>query len=76
MAQIIDFVRPDYAFDSEVTALVVAAYDPAIFGFHDKGQSAAVREIIAKRNIKLAAAGERDPDKLCDAALASFGISR
>jgi hypothetical protein len=76
MAQMIDFVCPDYAFDSEVTALVVAAYDRAIFGLHDKGQSAAVREIIAKRIIKLAAAGERDPDKLCHAALESFGISR
>ena len=74
MAQIIDFVRPNYAFDSEVAAVLVAAYDRAIFGLHDKGQSVAVREVIAKRIIKLAAAGERNPDKLCQDALMSFGI--
>ena len=76
MAQIIEFVRPEYAFDSEVAAVLVAAYDQAIFGLHDKGQRGVIREVVAKRIIELAAAGERDPNKLSQGALASFGISR
>jgi hypothetical protein len=76
MAQILESVRRDYAFDTEVTAILVAAYDKATFGLHDKGQPGVTREIIAKRIIELAATGERDPDKLSEAALASFEIVR
>ena len=76
MAQIIESVRPEYVFDSECAALLGAAYDQAIFGLHDKGQPDAICEVIAKRIIELAAAGERNPDKLSQGALASFGISR
>jgi hypothetical protein len=76
MVQILKFVLRDYAFDTEATAALVAAYDKAAFGLHDKGQPRVTREIIAKRIIELAAAGERDPDKLSEAALASLGIVR
>ena len=37
------------------------------------GQPAPVREMIAKHIIYLAAGGERDPDKLCEGALARLG---
>ena len=52
-------------FDPETIAVLTAAYQNAI-----KGQSAAVREIIAKHIIALASEGERDPHKLCEGALA------
>jgi hypothetical protein len=75
VAEIIEFVRPDYVFDSEAAAVIVAAYDQAILSLDNKGQCAAAREVVAKCIIKLAAVGERNPDELCRAALASFGIS-
>jgi hypothetical protein len=76
MAQILEFVRPHYGFDNEVAAVLVAAYDKAVFSLEDKGQPGLVREIIAKRIIALAAAGERNSDKLCETALVSLGITR
>ena len=36
----------------------------------------ATSEIIAKRIIAIARTGERDPDRLCDSALASIGLSK
>ena len=74
MAQVLQFVPPECAFDSEVAAVLLAAYDKAILSLHDKGQPSLVREIIAKRIIEIGAGGERDPDKLCEAALARLGI--
>jgi hypothetical protein len=40
----------------------------------DWGQPETINEIIAKRIIKLASKGERDPDRLCEQALKSFGF--
>ena len=74
MAQVLQFVPPACAFDSEVAAVLLAAYDKAILGLNDKGQPSLVREIIAKRIIEIGAGGERDPDKLCETALARLGI--
>jgi hypothetical protein len=75
MAQILQFIGPGVTLDADATALVSAAYDQAIRALHDKGQPALVREIIAKRIIALAQRGERNPEKLCMAALAEFGIA-
>lgn len=74
MAQILHFIRPDNAFDPETTALLSAAYDKAIAALHDRGQPEIVREIIAKRIIALASKGERDPERLCAAALTAIGL--
>jgi hypothetical protein len=52
------------------------AFDKAIHGLHDQGQPEIVREIVAKRIIALATRGERDPDRLCDSALAALRITR
>jgi hypothetical protein len=76
MAKILPFQPSSSAFDAETTARVVAAYDKAIIGLHDKGQPEVVREVMARRIIALAAAGERDVEKLCSAALNGFGITR
>ena len=52
------------------------AFDKARQMLHDRGQPDIVNEIIARRIIELAEAGEHDPDRLCERALATFGIDR
>ena len=46
------------------------------WAFSDTGQPALVREIIAKRIIKAAKKGERDPVRLRAAGLAALGYDR
>jgi len=53
-----------------------AAFDRARKLLHDRGRPGVVLEIIATRIIAIAAAGERDPDQMCQQALATFGIDR
>lgn len=48
----------------------------AIASLHDIGQPELVREVIARRIIKAAQKGERDPAKLCAVALAAFNSDR
>jgi hypothetical protein len=52
------------------------AFDAACKGLQDGGQPDLVREIIAKRIIKAAMKGERDPVRLRDAGLAALGYDR
>ena len=75
-AAILDFVRPEYAFDAEVVAVLVRAYETAIASLHDGGQPAIVREIIARRIIEAAKKGERDPERLCKVALVALKNTR
>ena len=72
MAQILQFIRPEKVFDWETTALLAAAYERAISGLRACGQPEVMREIVARRIIALAAKGERDPERLYDAALAGL----
>jgi hypothetical protein len=81
MANILRFRLPaqvfqfsDRAFDAETTALICQAFDKTCRALHDRGQPESVKEIIAKRVIEIAGRGERDPDKMCEAALASLGV--
>jgi hypothetical protein len=74
MAQILNFVRPENAFDPETLGILSAAYEKAIAALHDRGQPEIVREIIAKRIIALAGKGVRDPDRLAQAALTAIGL--
>jgi hypothetical protein len=67
------------AFDPDVAAILVAAYNKALADLADadladKGQPDLVQETIAKRIIALATEGERDRNKLCAAALQSLGV--
>ena len=62
------------AFDPELTHAMGEAYDCAFRALHDRGQPAVVHEVIAKRIIEIAKTGERDPNKLCERALQTFGI--
>ena len=62
----IELVPPPVTmFDSEAIAVLAVAYKKAI-----EGQALAIHETIAKRIIELASEGERDPDRLCQGALA------
>jgi hypothetical protein len=70
MGQVLQFLRSERAFDSETTAVLVAAYEKAIAEIENKHQPAIMREVAARRIIALALKGERDPDRLYAAALA------
>jgi hypothetical protein len=61
-------VRSQSDFDDEATRLMGEAFD----GVCRDGLPALLREIIAKRIIKAAMKGERDPVHLRDAGLAAF----
>ncbi len=52
------------------------AYGKACRMLHDKGQPALVQEVIARRIVEIAKAGERDPNKICDRVLADLGLQR
>jgi hypothetical protein len=60
------------AFDPETIDVLARAYDKARKSLH-KGQPEIVQVIIAERIIAEAKYGERDPDKLCKAALSALG---
>ena len=73
----VQFVRLESCFDPELVATLIAAYDKAVASLHDNGQPQVVREIMARRIIEAAKKGERDPDRLRNAALIAFqGIGR
>jgi hypothetical protein len=60
----------------EATRIMGEAFDAACKGLRDTGQPALVREIIARRIIKAAKKGERDPVRLRKAGLAALGYDR
>jgi hypothetical protein len=68
MTNILQFIRPDTAFDPETLAILGAAFDRARAELHDTGQPELVCEIMASRIIAAAMKGERDPDRLCKIA--------
>ena len=72
MARIVPFFQ-DTGFDAGTVEVMASAYERARRSLHDKGQPPVVQEVIAARIIAAAGAGERDPDKLCRAALAALG---
>ena len=72
-ADILPFLKGG-SFDTEATNAMGAAYDKARKMLHDKGQPAIVQEVIARHIIEIARSGERDPDKICERVLTSFGL--
>jgi len=76
MVQILNFILPDTNFDPDTAAMLGAVFDKTIASLHDAGQPDIVKETIARRIIALAARGERDPDRLCEAALTALGLPR
>ena len=76
MASILPFTRDKSDFDDEATRLIGEAFDAVCKDLDDTGQLALVREGIAKRIIKAATKGERDPARLRKAGLAALGHDR
>jgi hypothetical protein len=76
MATVLQFVRNKSDFDDEATRLMGEAFDAACAGLRDTGQPIVVQEVIAKRIIKAAMKGERDPARQRVAGLAALGYDR
>lgn len=75
MASILPFVRKGGTiFDDRTTKIMGEAFDNALAALHDTGQPPIVYEVIAKRIIDGVRAGERDPVRLRNAALAALGL--
>ena len=62
------------AFDPEATHSLCIAFDKVCGTITEADRSEFVKELIARRVIALAERGERDPDKLAEAATASLGL--
>ena len=76
MGQILKFIPPDANFDPETAAMLGAVFDKTVAALRDKAEPDIVKEAIAKRILTLAAKGERNPERLHQAALLALGISR
>jgi hypothetical protein len=70
-ATILPFVK-DTVFGPEVVASMGEAFDRACAATAALGQPSVHQAIIANRIIELAKAGERNPQVLCDRALAAL----
>jgi hypothetical protein len=76
MGDVLRFIPPDIIFDPDTVAMLGVAFDKTIAALHDGRQPEIIRETIAKRIIALAAKGERNPGRLCEATLTAMGILR
>ena len=72
MADILQFRPRLDAFAPELTSAMGDAYDKAIASLFDNDPELTVRELVAKRIIRSARRGERDPEHLCSSALLGF----
>lgn len=66
-------MRPFDVFDYETLSLLGEAYDKALGSVHHTAQAPIVRETMALRILEVAYQGERDPERLCHAALGALG---
>ena len=64
------------AFDPDTIKIISQAYDKACRALHDRAQPDVVNELIAKRIIAMAKAGDRDLQRMCDRVLEDVGIDR
>jgi hypothetical protein len=71
--QFLPFVDFDSSLDLAMSAILDSAYGRALAELHNRGPNS-VRQAIARRMVTLAAAGERDPNRLCDKALVAVGF--
>jgi hypothetical protein len=62
---------PRGIFDQTTTKVTGEAFDAACKALPDTGQPAVVQDVMARRAIEAARKGERDPDRLRDAAIAA-----
>jgi len=74
MADILQFRPRLNVFAPEQTSAMGYAYDKAIATLADS--ELVVRELVAKRIVRLARRGECDPEHLCSSALSGFRKAR
>ena len=74
MASILQFI-PRGVFNDAATQAMGQAFDAACKALHDKGQPSVVYEVMARRIIAAARAGERDVLQLRNAALQALAKS-
>ena len=75
MASIISFISNEI-FEPTDIQVMSDAYNKAIKNIYGFGHpNKIVKEIIAERIINLTKGGERDPDRLCERALAACGFN-
>jgi hypothetical protein len=72
MADILQFRPRVNVFAPELTSAMGDAYEKAIASLLNNNSELAVRELVAKRIVRLARRGERDPEYLCSPALSGF----
>jgi hypothetical protein len=65
--------KPAY-FDLETIALLRETLEDAWASLRPEQRAATVKTTLAERILKSAAQGERDPDRLLDAALMEFSV--
>jgi hypothetical protein len=66
----------DTKFDPEAKRVLSVAFEMARVALRLADRGDLTNEIIAKRIIELAKAGERNPDLLCEGVLKEFGERR
>ena len=71
MGQVVQFSRRSQGFDTEATAVLIAAYESAVDAIAQSGRPSDLCEVAARRIIAMASKGERNPERLCAAALAT-----
>jgi hypothetical protein len=79
MASILPFVKKadlGTVFDDHATRVMGEAFETARKDLHDRRQPNVVYGVIANRIIEAAKSGERDPQRLKEAALAAFSGKR
>jgi hypothetical protein len=76
MADIIQFPRRLNVFDPDLATAMGNAYDKAMSTLDDRRSELVIRELIAKRIIRMAQSGEADPELLCTSALSGFRKAR
>jgi hypothetical protein len=72
MADILQFRPRLNVFAPDLTSAMADAYDKAIASLPNTETDLAVRELVAKRIVRSAWRGERDPEHLCSSALSGF----
>ena len=73
-------IRPyldGHKFDAEMVRLMGIAFEMALVVLaRTDGTISPTRDAVAKKIIELAKAGERQPGRLCDAALEALGVAK
>lgn len=73
---VVAFFHPGICFEPTALKLMGEAFDKACAEIRCGEPLAVSEEALAKQIIVLASIGERDPDRLCQAALTVFGVER